>query len=249
MGRDSAVMVASDRTRARAAVAAAVVQGLLGYALISGLAVSFPRVAENALQTFALALPLPPPDHAAPPVARARTTSGKAAPPAPHAASTDIVAPRNPAQTPPVVVAPVAGLGLALAAGAAQSGAGSGATGAGAGTGSGDGGAGQGDGASDAELIKGRITDRDYPPDALAAGTEGLVGLRFTVAPDGRVSDCRVTRSIGDPALDALTCRLIVKRFRYRPALDGNGHPVAQVITGDHRWTIARSSEDDRDDQ
>ena len=62
--------------------------------------------------------------------------------------------------------------------------------------------------------------------------------LRFVVASTGRVSDCDVTRSSGSRALDETTCRLIMQRFRYRPARDGAGRPIADTIRGEHVWEL-----------
>jgi protein TonB len=109
----------------------------------------------------------------------------------------------------------VAGTGSGTSAGA---GAGGGTGGDGAGTGDGTGGDGEGDGGTAAEQIAGEITSRDYPRDLFEAEVGGRVGIRFTVSPAGRVSECAVTRSSGTPVLDQLTCRLIRERFRYRPS-------------------------------
>ena len=53
---------------------------------------------------------------------------------------------------------------------------------------------------------------------------------------NGRVTRCIVTSSSGIPELDALTCRLIQKRFRYRPSTDRNGRPVPDEVEGEHIW-------------
>jgi periplasmic protein TonB len=50
------------------------------------------------------------------------------------------------------------------------------------------------------------------------------------------VSRCTVTSSSGVPELDALTCRLIVQRFRYRPSTDRYGRPIADTVEGEHEW-------------
>jgi protein TonB len=47
-----------------------------------------------------------------------------------------------------------------------------------------------------------------------------------------------VTRSSGSRALDSTTCRLIQSRFRYRPARDGAGKPIAETIRGEHSWEL-----------
>jgi protein TonB len=58
----------------------------------------------------------------------------------------------------------------------------------------------------------------------------------FTVGVDGRARGCRVTRSSGVAELDALTCRLIEKRFRFRPSTDRYGRPVPDEVDWDHDW-------------
>jgi protein TonB len=90
-------------------------------------------------------------------------------------------------------------------------------------------------------LISGRIHNSDYPPNAFKDRAGGTVGLRFVVAPNGRVSECGVTRSSGRDDLDAITCRLIQQRFRYKPALNAQGQAVPAVVTGEHVWQIVGS--------
>ena len=77
-----------------------------------------------------------------------------------------------------------------------------------------------------ARLLAGTINDRDYPAAAARAAIGGSVTVRFTVGTDGRARDCGVMRSSGDIALDATTCRLIQRRFRYAPARDEAGRAV-----------------------
>jgi protein TonB len=50
------------------------------------------------------------------------------------------------------------------------------------------------------------------------------------------VTSCTVTRSSGVAELDALTCRLIRERFRYRPSTDRYGRPIADEVEGEHDW-------------
>src|SRR4029079_5377830 len=122
---------------------------------------------------------------------------------------------------------------------AAPSGGGSGtgpAVGAGAGGGAGGNGYGDGEGGTELEQIAGEITPRDYPRHLRAAGIRGGVGVLFRVEPSGLVSRCSITQSSGVPELDALTCRLIVQRFRYRPSTDRYGRPIADTVDGEHEW-------------
>lgn len=61
-----------------------------------------------------------------------------------------------------------------------------------------------------------------YPPDALRRGLEGLVLLRVTIGPDGRVTEVSVARSSGVRKLDE-SARDAVRRWKFEPAMrDGN---------------------------
>lgn len=233
------------RERAGAAAGAVLVQLALGYVLIAGLAMGVQARREAGLALFDV--PPPPPAERIVPKAAHRRAEGAAAPRNLRATPTDIVAP-VPAQAMvvPVQAAPVAGAGSeALAGAAALPGPGTGAGGEGSGSGSGNGGDGDGDGDGGTPLRwkSGRIKDSDYPRAALEAGVGGTVHLRFTVGVKGRVTDCTVTQSSGSALLDATTCRLIVARFRYAPSRDAQGHPVADVVTGEHVWEVWRRPE------
>lgn len=66
-----------------------------------------------------------------------------------------------------------------------------------------------------------------YPPAALRAGAEGRATVTLSVSATGRVTDCRVTASTGNAALDRETCRLAIRNGRFEPARDAAGNPVA----------------------
>ncbi len=244
--------------RVRSAIVVALFHAALGYALIVGLGVDVARIADERLKMFditqappppPLPEPIPPPQKSKEKAERIKPApkgeEGAAAPPNLKSSPTQIVAPERAIELPvptPVVAAPIAGPGAQASAGAAPvPGPGTGAGGQGNGLGSGRGGNGTGGGggggvATGPRQIAGRIYDRDIPcrnPDTCRGGT---VGLRFVVAPSGRVSSCTVTRSSGERELDTGTCRLIQQRFRYRPARDEWGRPVPFTISGSHEW-------------
>ncbi|HEX7782903.1 MAG TPA: energy transducer TonB [Sphingobium sp.] len=150
----------------------------------------------------------------------------------------------------PVVVAPVSGAGDQTSAGnAAVRGPGTGSGGAGNGTGDGDEGYGEGDGGnSPPRWIKGRIRDSDYPKAEAETGVGGTVAVRYAVETDGRATECRVTRSSGSADLDAVTCRLIEQRFRYRPSRTPQGRAVRSIIIENHHWEIDRNAATPHDD-
>lgn len=228
------------KSRWTAACSVVIVHGLLGYALIAGLNVRIVPALADTLKIFEVReAPPPPPVEQAP--AQTRAHQGAAAPPNKVAVPKPIVAP------PPIVridvprpnpAPPVPAAGSAATAGAtSKDGPGTGSGGAGAGTGSGGSGSGAG-GGTGATLIAGRIRDSDYPRRASKARAGGTVITRFSVGTDGRASGCRVTTSSGNAELDATTCRLIEQRFRYEPARDGQGRPVAEVKGWKQTWWL-----------
>ena len=245
------------RDRLKSAGGVGLLHALIGYILLTGLGYSPSSAVPEALKLFTVhEEPPPPPAKPASPdiekktrKARPRNAEGAASPANLRNTPTQIVAPppeiRLPVP-PPIPAAPAAGQGSAMAAGAANlrgPGTGSGGIGNGLGSGrfgNGTGGGGGGGGrGSRARWLSGGIDASDYPEDAYNSRRGGIVHLRFTVAPSGRVSDCAVTRSSGSRELDAVTCRLIVRRFRYRPARNAEGNPIASTVVGEHVWEVA----------
>jgi protein TonB len=239
----------AHRDRLKAGLPTLAVHLLLVLALLIGLGAdptTAPRL--EPVRSIDLAPPPPPPVVTIPPVReRSRRPEGAASPPNLESQRTDIVAPPPLIPVPPpVVTALVAGPGLDPSAGsAAVPGPGTGSGGVGDGTGSGGrgtgpGGGGDGDGdgrgLTPPRRIRGEIRDRDYPRGAGEAGLGGRVSVIYTVEPDGRATNCRITDSSGSPELDGTTCRLIEQRFRFRPSRDASGRPVRSRIVQDHYW-------------
>lgn len=230
--------------RAGPAIGALLLQALVGYVLIAGLAVTIQAHAPDRLALFSLEQAPPPPaeqPHREP--AKNHKANGAAAPANRTTVPTELVAPL--ASTPlALAAAPVKGSGAAASTGAATlPGPGTGAGGQGNGSGNGDAGSGDGDGGSGPRQIAGRIKDSDYPRALWEAGIGGTLETRIDVGADGRVSRCTVTKSSGTPTLDALTCRIITQRFRYAPAHDEQGRPEADYVEGTHVWAAHRQAE------
>ena len=134
-----------------------------------------------------------------------------------------------------VVAAPVAGTGNAAQSGAATAGTGPGA----GGTGSGRGGGGSGDfsGYTPARLIRNlnRGDYRDLTGGRLPYG-RAMLSLRLDT--NGVPTECRVTRSSGDPYVDGGLCPLIYRRLRFRPALDADGRPIPYRLDYVANWSL-----------
>lgn len=199
-----------------------------------GVAVVLNDVGAGAvLQAFDVPLekPGPSPSPAAPEPAGASAAEGKRA-----KAAQDIAKARVPAKKMPAP--PVASTGSDTRSGAAAAGAGTGGGGSGSGTGSGASGSGSGGGlARGAEKIAGDIrSTRDYPAASRDARIGRSVVLLLTVGTDGRVTGCRIYRPSGVPEADAITCRLAMERFRFRPATGPDGRPVVSTYGWQQSW-------------
>jgi protein TonB len=210
--------------------------------LLGAFDVPVQRMRESALALVDLSPPKQPPPPREPPVLRDRAEEA----PSPRNLrnkATEIVAQPPIIHLPPplpLVAAPAPDIGLAANSGASdRAGDGRGAGGQGDGIGGGGDG---GDGDSLApRWTRGRLSFADLPPELRAQAWNGKVDVRYAVGIDGRVSDCRVDRSSGNPVVDTLTCRLIEDRFRYRPARDEAGRPVRSVIVETHEWIVQRA--------
>lgn len=226
------------RERITALTAVVAVQAALAFALLTGLRVSVGRPAEAVQKLIDITLQKPPP-LPPPPVVTAhktphRSSSAPKTEPKPLGGSPGPKpAHAPPAVTPVVVIQPTV----------APSGGGTGtgpALGSGAGGGTGGQGYGDEDGGTDQEHIAGEIRMSDYPRELAMAGIGGRVTATFMVETNGRATGCRVTRSSRVPELDALTCRIIEQRFRFRPSTDRYGRPIREETDWEHDWIPPR---------
>lgn len=74
----------------------------------------------------------------------------------------------------------------------------------------------------------------NYPRRAVQREIEGNVGVSVTIGPDGRVTGCSVSNSSGNDDLDQAACEGMQRYARYEPALDDAGNPT----TGRDSMTI-----------
>jgi len=237
--------------RIKGAAGSAVLVVLIGYGLIVGLGVDFPRSVVERLQVVALLPDSPPPrpDPVRAPKQAEKREEGAASPPNLRSKATEIVAP------PVLIVIPrpqpvVAGPGSDTCAGGAPViGPGTGSGGQGDGLGSGDGGDGDGGGGgTEAELVSNTLRYKDLPRDLWDAKAAGMLTYRATIGVNGRLSDCRVTRNSGNAALDAATCALALRHARFRPARDENGRKVADTAPFEQEWTVEQREVGEPDD-
>ena len=194
--------------RWKGALGAVLVQGLLLWLLVAGLAVSNSPALRDKIALFAMApdtQPPPPP----PQPKESSSKEGAASPANLRSTATELVAPKPVVPPPPQVMAaaPVANTGVQSAQGAAPvPGPGTGAGGVGNGFGSGGEGDGDGDGGRDTPPRADRRPDQVRRFAGRAYSLErvgpGIRRRRRTSRSknDGRVNDCRITRSSGNPS-------------------------------------------------
>ena len=213
---------------------------LASYGLVRAFAPdAMQSVERSVLSTFNVTItaPLPPPPPEAEPVPDegAAGEQGKRAAPKPATAPTPRISVAS-----PIPVPPASSTGSANTSGANDSGAGTGAAGSGEGTGSGRGGGGQGGVALTKPVkIAGDIdtaSDFPVPPGGRQARFGTSVTVYMTVGTDGRASNCRVVRPSPDGQADSIVCSLAEQRFRFRPATDSRGNPVAATYGWRQEW-------------
>lgn len=243
---------ATVRQRSLSAFAALLIVAGGAAALLLGLrldapAVPPPRALEAVLPSRSTPAPSPSPSLApVPSPASSATSAGGEAAPAGARAAAIVLPPLPPLLDPaPVPAALSPDAGAATSAGtAAGTGTGTGGTGSGTG-GGGSGGNGEGDGRPDLSAYPrqtaGKLHYWEIPKD-LRRARAGLIRLRYRIGIDGRVSGCTVIASSGLPAFDRETCARITERFRFRPARDRQGRPVAFVMTETHGWDYEPSA-------
>ena len=75
--------------------------------------------------------------------------------------------------------------------------------------------------------IAGRIGQEDYPRAAIRSEAQGRVEALLTISETGAVASCVIARSSGHKLLDETTCRLVLARYRFDPARNREGKPIA----------------------
>lgn len=192
----------------------AVLHVLMGYLLVSGLALKAVKAIVQPLESVNIKEEAPPPDEPPPPPPKDIEIPPYVPPPEVSVAQeaaptittqTTVPAPEPPRYTPPAPPAPPAPTGPTSAA--------------------------QFDPRSLA------VSEDDYPPSSLRAEEEGLVKVKVTIGVNGRVTACEVAATSGFPKLDEKSCRLAMSRWRSKPALQ-NGTPVESSMIRLVRWQI-----------
>jgi protein TonB len=200
-------------SRVTSIIIVAVIHVLIGYLLISGLAISAVKQVVERVTTVDIEEPEPPEEPDEPPPEQPQET----APPPPVAPPPPIniapapppiqTQPTIPPPAPPALMIPPPAPVAAPAPPPPPPSQARGAT------------------TRNERRWAGQIQE-NYPSRALREEIEGTVGVRVTVTPDGRATGCSVTASSGSSILDEAACRGMERYARFNPALDAAGNPT-----------------------
>lgn len=78
----------------------------------------------------------------------------------------------------------------------------------------------------------------DYPDFEASKGANAIVRFRLDVSEAGEVTGCHVQEPMNPPTFNELTCGLLMKRARFKPALDRDGKPARDIYRNRVRWIM-----------
>lgn len=80
------------------------------------------------------------------------------------------------------------------------------------------------------------LTSADYPRAALEAGSSAIINFRLLIGPNGMPTSCHIQQATMSAELIRQTCSMLMRRARFKPALDAQGKPVPSYYTNSVRW-------------
>lgn len=236
MGEEPANLSAARGTRVGVVVLVALLHVAVLLGLIRAFAPDFTaQVTRTVLSTFSVTVVTPPP---APEPSQKPERAGAAAEAGKKAVAREVKADKPKVELAKAPAPMALSTGTANTSGATTAGTGTGAGGQGSGTGSGTGGTGTGGGLTrKVEKIAGEISSaRDYPRETRDLRKDDYVIVAITVSAEGKATACRIVRPSKDAQANAITCTLALQRFRFKPATDVQGTPVASTYGWRQRW-------------
>ncbi|QNM83661.1 TonB family protein [Sphingomonas sabuli] len=197
--------------RTLAIIIVALLQFVLGYAIVTGLAYNVIKKAAEDLKTFDVEEEPPPPEEEPPPPPPDQPQQPPPVVTPPPIVRTNVTPPpviQQVREAPPVVITPTAPPAPPAPPPPprkAQSAAPA-----------------RGD-------VRNLFSGVDYSQEA-GTEAEGTAVARLTIGTSGRVDNCSVVQSTGDSRLDRYVCRVLT-RARFTPAKDSNGNPTGDSYT------------------
>ena len=82
------------------------------------------------------------------------------------------------------------------------------------------------------------LRSADYPGPMMFKGNQALVQFRLEVDELGAVTNCHIQGHTKPEGFADLTCKLIIKRAKFQPALDAAGKPAKSYYVNRVHWLI-----------
>jgi TonB family protein len=79
---------------------------------------------------------------------------------------------------------------------------------------------------------------KDYPSDLIRAEIGGEVSFKLDVSAEGLPTSCLVIVSSKNDKLDKVTCKIMMQRAKFKPALTADGSPEASHYISRVRWQV-----------
>ncbi|MFA9201207.1 MAG: TonB family protein [Cypionkella sp.] len=92
--------------------------------------------------------------------------------------------------------------------------------------------------ATPANSQSGWIANRDYALGLRREGIEGLVHFRLMVDANGAPTSCHIQSSTRPREFDDLICNNLMRKARFKPALDAKGQPIASYFRSTARFDL-----------
>jgi hypothetical protein len=81
------------------------------------------------------------------------------------------------------------------------------------------------------------LTSFDYPKGPLFWGQSAVVQFRLLVDAAGKATACHIQQATQGAEFSKLTCDLLMKRARFKPAIGEDGQPTPSYYLNFVRWT------------
>ena len=82
------------------------------------------------------------------------------------------------------------------------------------------------------------IRPDDYPDSAIRAGEQAILNFRLSVGPNGIPTNCEIVRFTKATEFDEISCKRMLERARFEPALDSQGQAIKSVYFGTIRFVM-----------
>ena len=80
------------------------------------------------------------------------------------------------------------------------------------------------------------VSTSDIPSKSVSTMHTGLIRFRLDIAPTGKPVGCKVLYRTNPDEFSDLSCKLLLKRARFKPALDAQGKPVKSFYINSIQW-------------